>query len=544
MTSTIPARTATDPAIHGGKAAQLARLAAAELPVPDGLVIPSTLPEDQIGDATDAVLAWAATTGAAHGLILRSSSPTEDGPKASFAGLYASCFAVAEPSAIRTAIDYVRASGRAAAVHAYAAVHDIQPPTGVAVIAQAALRPYCAGVLAGRLADGRWQAWQLEAVHGLADPLVSGHASGELHHHSTARSMTAAPAEQTALLLPGRPDELLLPPGEWITLDGPHGESARAKISTSADGIVTVLRPPAWKARPILGPADIVTLLGLAMAAAHAIGVDAIDLEWAITADGVAHVLQARPLTHDVPAPRPTTSAGAVDGWQGIPASPGIAAGPSLNLAHAARAGCSAHGAIVVCGNLGPDAADALLQGPAAIAATTGGPLSHAAIVARELGIPCVTGLPKSLLDLSDGTNLTVDGIAGTLHVGHIAANTSPERAPTLDGSAVLCWPGQASTDDGRAATLLLLNQGGDPLEVMGALRAHSVPVGVLQFGDAPLPHLPDRYGELHLPGLGRLGWPHDAGPVPPHVLVLDGHTPIWQRPLTPVAGPRPAPES
>jgi pyruvate, water dikinase len=52
---------------------------------------------------------------------------------------------------------------------------------------------------------------------------------------------------------------------------------------------------------------------------------------------------------------------------------------------------------------------------PAALLATTGGQLSHAAIIARELGIPCVTALPKTVHAILAGTILHVDATAGTV---------------------------------------------------------------------------------------------------------------------------------
>jgi pyruvate,water dikinase len=46
-----------------------------------------------------------------------------------------------------------------------------------------------------------------------------------------------------------------------------------------------------------------------------------------------------------------------------------------------------------------------------------GGPLSHAAIVARELGIPAVTNVPGAAARVRTGDRLTVDGDAGTVVV-------------------------------------------------------------------------------------------------------------------------------
>jgi pyruvate,water dikinase len=102
--------------------------------------------------------------------------------------------------------------------------------------------------------------------------------------------------------------------------------------------------------------------------------------------------------------------------WTGIPGAPGQATGPVIHIGDDDRYSRSAsvHGAVLICGNIGPQAIRVLLRKPAAILSTTGGPLSHAAIVARELGIPCVTALPTAIRALPEGTILHVDGLAGT----------------------------------------------------------------------------------------------------------------------------------
>ena len=49
----------------------------------------------------------------------------------------------------------------------------------------------------------------------------------------------------------------------------------------------------------------------------------------------------------------------------------------------------------------------------AGVVAETGGRLSHAAIVAREYGIPAVLGGPGATARIADGARLHVDGTAG-----------------------------------------------------------------------------------------------------------------------------------
>jgi len=53
--------------------------------------------------------------------------------------------------------------------------------------------------------------------------------------------------------------------------------------------------------------------------------------------------------------------------------------------------------------------------GAAAVVTEVGGALSHAAVVAREFGVPAVVGTAIALSTLVDGEPLEVDGSAGTV---------------------------------------------------------------------------------------------------------------------------------
>lgn len=52
-----------------------------------------------------------------------------------------------------------------------------------------------------------------------------------------------------------------------------------------------------------------------------------------------------------------------------------------------------------------------------AIVTAEGGALSHAAVLARELGIPAVIGAPGALLEIPDGAEVEVDSVAGTVRL-------------------------------------------------------------------------------------------------------------------------------
>ncbi|MCK9878281.1 PEP-utilizing enzyme [Frankia sp. Ag45/Mut15] len=532
---------ATDRARHGRKAAALATLIAQGLPVPDGLVLPADLTDEQVEGAVPDIVAWARSHAVRHGLVVRSSAPEEDGPQASFAGLYASRFTRVRPPALLAAIREVRAGATAPAVAAYAAHHHV-PLTGrLAVLIQPAIRAHTAGVLAADFdPTGRLQRWTLDAVHGLAVPVVNGSQRGERHH--SARD-SPVPAEQDVLFLPGTARELRRPPGEWIELPAEKGlPPHRVKIQTSAGGLLQLHAPLQAQGRSLINPSTRDRLLRLAGRAAAALGLDQIDIEWAATGGRTLYILQARPLTGPVPEPHADAPSDDDAAWRGIPASPGRGSGPAhhVRLPMTASAGSSA-GTVIICDNIGPDALDALLAGPAAIAATSGGPLSHAAIVARELGVPCVTALPTDLHKIKTGALLTVDGTAGTVQITAVPEASSDRQRTSLANAAVVtsALPTRPP-EDGRRATILLQLPGKAlplvPDDAKTATRAVEPPVGVLQPSDQPaLPPLPAGYQEHRLEGLGRLAWPSSAGPLPSRLVVLDLEDLIYERPAPPV---------
>jgi phosphohistidine swiveling domain-containing protein len=60
-----------------------------------------------------------------------------------------------------------------------------------------------------------------------------------------------------------------------------------------------------------------------------------------------------------------------------------------------------------------------------AVVTELGGPLSHAAVVAREFGIPCVVDAQGATRRLAPGALVEVDGSSGEIHVLELAADIS-----------------------------------------------------------------------------------------------------------------------
>lgn len=100
----------------------------------------------------------------------------------------------------------------------------------------------------------------------------------------------------------------------------------------------------------------------------------------------------------------------------GIPVTPGVAVGVARVVRDPETDEGPAPGEILVCRTTDPSWAAVLIVA-AALVIDIGGPISHGAIVARELGIPCVIGTRDGTARISDGDLIRVDGSAGTVTV-------------------------------------------------------------------------------------------------------------------------------
>jgi pyruvate,water dikinase len=97
--------------------------------------------------------------------------------------------------------------------------------------------------------------------------------------------------------------------------------------------------------------------------------------------------------------------------WKGIAVSAGAAEGPALVLDEPAPID-SSEPYVLVCPTLDPNWTP-LMMGASALVAEIGGVLSHGAIVAREMGVPTVTGIGGIMSRVQTGQRLRVDGTAG-----------------------------------------------------------------------------------------------------------------------------------
>jgi phosphotransferase system enzyme I (PtsI) len=96
-----------------------------------------------------------------------------------------------------------------------------------------------------------------------------------------------------------------------------------------------------------------------------------------------------------------------------------------------------------------------------ALATTLGGPTSHTAIIARQLGIPCVVAI-EGLDAVDSGTMVLVDGTLGTVTVAPDAAAAADAVSQARhDAERTARWTGPGATSDGHVIAVLANVQDG-----------------------------------------------------------------------------------
>jgi len=153
------------------------------------------------------------------------------------------------------------------------------------------------------------------------------------------------------------------------------------------------------------------------------------DIEFAIERDEI-YIVQTRPITtiEGKAKESPMSVTGEVI-LTGIGASPGIASGKIKIVKGQKELEKIKRGDILVTRMTNPDMVVAM-QKASAIVTDEGGMTAHAAIVSREMGIPCVVGTRDATIKLKEGEVITVDGTNGKIYKGKIAEAEPKEILP------------------------------------------------------------------------------------------------------------------
>jgi pyruvate, water dikinase len=423
----------TDAEDAGGKGANLGELVAAELPVPGGFVLMRSgyLDSMQAG-GVEAELAALHAEGLAHvadsrrldelchrmrGLVakagvedivrdqilaayrrlgtnvvvaVRSSATGEDGRDASFAGMNKTITNVAGEDALIEAVQGCWASLFTPRVLTYRSSRGFGSNPAMAVVVQQMVAPEQAGVAFTKDPSTGEDHIVIEAALGQGEVVVSGKV---------------------------QPDTYVVDKQTLQVVDSQVGYQAFEIVSGPDGADATVNLEPAQANSRVLDDDSLRGIAELAIAVERHNGCPQ-DVEWAISA-GTTWLVQARPIT---------TLGGPADESQhhdvlvrGLSAAPGSASGPVRVLLRPEDGNRLADGEVLVAPMTNPDWLPTIRRA-AALVTETGGMTCHAAIVARELTVPCVVGARNATTELHDGTMVTVDGARGQVTAGRAAA--------------------------------------------------------------------------------------------------------------------------
>ena len=383
----------------------------------------------------DAIVAAYRELGDDVAVAVRSSATAEDTESASFAGMNETFLNVRGEHDVVDAVRRCWASLFGARTIFYRAKRGFsQADMDIAVVIQLQIPSTRAGVMFTiDPSTGRADRIVIEGAYGLGESVVSGSVSPDRYVIDKATlGVVARDVKRKELIIEPAPD---------------GGTVTRALEGDEA-------------MRPVLDDREVHMLGELAVLIERHYGAPQ-DTEWAFGPDGAVWMLQSRPVT---------SAGGAAPGEpivRGLGAAPGSASGAVRRVASLADAAALGEGDVLVTHMTAPDWVP-LMRRAAAIVTDSGGMTCHAAIVSRELGIPCVVGTGDATEKLRDGEVVTVDATHGVVSEGAGA----PAPAPSSDGSRAVAAP--------VTATRLLVNLS-EPSQVERAAALDVDGVGLLR---------------------------------------------------------------
>ena len=392
-------------------------------------------------------------------VAVRSSATAEDTEAASFAGMNETFLNVSGEDAVVDAVRRCWSSLFGARTVYYRAKRGFgQSDMDIAVVVQRQVLATRAGVMFTiDPASGATDRLVIEGSFGLGEAVVSGSVSPD--RYLVEKEDLAIIAREV------RRKELVIEPAAdgGVATRELHGEEAK---------------------RPVLDDDEVREVADLGRRIEQHYGSPQ-DTEWCFDVDGSAWMLQSRPVT-SAGGEAAASDAPVHDGEvlvRGLGAAPGSGSGHVRVVRELTDAEGFDEGMILVTHMTAPDWVP-LMRRSAAIVTDSGGMTCHAAIVSRELGIPCVVGTAEATEKLRDGELVTVDAGQGVVREGAIqtgrrapATATAPAAAPVTATKLLvnLSEPSQVE----RASAL--------PVEGVGLLRAELM---VLEALDGKHPRL------------------------------------------------------
>ena len=328
-----------------------------------------------------------------NGLVaVRSSATAEDLPDASFAGQQATFLNVTGGNNVVEAVQKCWASLFEARAIFYRIENKFDHfQVGIAVPVQRMVQSETSGVMFTiEPTSSDPSRIIIEAVLGLGEMIVSGDVTPD-HYEVDKKTLKIVNKE--------------VKKQEWKLVKNDSGEN------------VKIILTPAEQARQKITDDDIVFIAEIGKRLEEHYKHPQ-DVEWA-KENNTIYIVQTRPVTTMGKTPVKRHEFKETPILVGSAASPGIASGPVKIVRDPSQIDKVMKGDILVAEMTTPDFVPAMKRA-AAIVTDRGGRTAHAAIVSRELGIPCVVGTEKAMATLKDGQIITVDGSGGKVYQGKI----------------------------------------------------------------------------------------------------------------------------
>jgi pyruvate, water dikinase len=474
-----------DSAIAGGKGANLGELTGAGLPVPPGFVVTAEAYRDAITHsearsrlatlmgqvAADDPASLTRAAEAARDLVrstpvpqelaaavtaayrrlgddvsvaVRSSGTIEDTAGASFAGMNATFTNVTGEKELLARLVDCWASLYGERVIFYRATRALDDEPSIAVIVQQMIASDRSGIIFTidpSSADP--DRMVIEATFGQGEMIVSGQVEPDTYTVDKAgpRLLSARVGRKAAAIY-----------------RGPDGHDQRVDLD------------PARAGERVLTDAEVLALADLGLRVEAHYGCPQ-DIEWA-TAGGKTYLVQSRPITTLAATGASGSSTPGRVLARGLAASAGRASGAVRVLTSPSEGHLLQPGEVLVAKMTTPDWVPTMKRA-AALVTDGGGMTCHAAIVSRELGVPCVVGARDATTVLRDGEIVTVDGALGEVFEGVVAAAGS-EAQPAAT-SVVALTPRVAAEPQVMATRIYVNLAMADHAEEIAALPVDGV---------------------------------------------------------------------
>ena len=158
------------------------------------------------------------------------------------------------------------------------------------------------------------------------------------------------------------------------------------------------------------------------------------DTEWGFDTDTKEfYFLQSRPIT----TLEEKKEEKLVTLCKGLPASPGIGRGKVKLIKDISEINLVEEGDVLVTAMTNPDMVPAMRK-CAGVVTDEGGRTCHAAIVSRELQIPCIVGAKNATKSLKTGDTVTVDAVRGIVYEGEVLKEKEERKTESQSSVASL----------------------------------------------------------------------------------------------------------